>query len=1061
MKKSSFTIIIIFVCLSIIGASLIPLLSVQLTPTKSRNEIHVNFSWRNASAKIIEQEVTSKLEGIINKVKGIKEINSSSNKGRGSITIKFKKNSNMDAVRFEVSNLIRQSYSELPEGVSYPQLSLSGANENRSPILSYSINANESPHFIKKYAENYISPKIAAIKGVNKVNVNGATPFEWVVTYETDKLLQLQISVNTIENAIRNYFQKQQLGNGQYSLNSDESSLIIPLELVYKHKGTIDWEHIPIQKNGNRIIYLKDIAKVQFQEAAVSSYYRINGLNSISIVVYAEKGVNTIEVTAQVKELMTLLKDELATGYSLKLTQDTTEFVVEELDKIKVRMLFSLLILFVLILIINRSFKYVAILFLCIATNLLIAFIFYYAFHVELQLYSFAGITISFGIIIDNSIIMIDHLRNKGDKKAFLAILAATLTTIGALLIVLFLEENQRLNLWDFSIVIAINIGVSLFVSLYFVPALLDKINVYPNRYKFSRRRKRNIFKFTRAYARLIVQCKRPRFKWVFILLMILGFGLPIQFLPDTIEGEDFLAITYNNTLGHEWFQSELKPILEKTLGGSLRLFTEHVYENSHYSEPERTVLRVTGRMPEGCTIEQLNDVLQKMENFISSFDEVELYETRISGYRNSNISIYFKEEFELSGFPFTLKSMLESKAISLGGLDWSVSGVGRGFSNALGSGYKSNRIMLEGYNYDELYSYAELLKSQLIVNANSRVKEVEITSGGYGNNSLQEYYLEFDNERMALANVSQYQFYNYLKTQVHSNNVATIVHDNELQNVKLVADKYQKFNVWDLKYSPTVIRNDQYKLHQFATIEKRKTGNTISKTNQQYRLTVAYDFIGTSQLANKVRKDNIEILKSKLPIGYRVFQNSHRGWNKKDKKQYYYLFVIIGIIFFICAIVLESLKQPFAIISMIPISFIGVFLTFYLFDFNFDQGGYASFILLCGISVNAALYIINDFNNLKLQYPKRKIQALYFKAFNYKIIAVLLTITSTIVGLVPFIWDGQKEAFWFSFAVGSIGGLVFSLVAIFFFLNNPERLGAIINGIFKYFNEQNSFDEC
>jgi multidrug efflux pump subunit AcrB len=119
----------------------------------------------------------------------------------------------------------------------------------------------------------------------------------------------------------------------------------------------------------------------------------------------------------------------------------------------------------------------------------------------------------------------------------------------------------------------------------------------------------------------------------------------------------------------------------------------------------------------------------------------------------------------------------------------------------------------------------------------------------------------------------------------------------------------------------------------------------------------------------------------------------------------------------------------------MIPISFIGVFLTFYIFDFNFDQGGYASFILLCGISVNAALYIINDYNNLKKEYPLRSSQKIYFKAFNYKITPVLLTILSTMVGLIPFVWGGQNEAFWFSFAAGSIGGLLFSLIGIFIYL--------------------------
>ncbi len=140
-------------------------------------------------------------------------------------------------------------------------------------------------------------------------------------------------------------------------------------------------------------------------------------------------------------------------------------------------------------------------------------------------------------------------------------------------------------------------------------------------------------------------------------------------------------------------------------------------------------------------------------------------------------------------------------------------------------------------------------------------------------------------------------------------------------------------------------------------------------------------------------------------------------------------------IIYFICSILFESLIQPFAIIFMIPVSFIGVFLTFYLFDFNFDQGGFAAFILLCGIVVNAGLYIINDYNNFCKAKGKRQGLSLYIKAFNHKIIPIFLTIISTVLSLVSFVWSGQKEVFWFAFAIGAIGGLIFSIVAIVIFL--------------------------
>jgi multidrug efflux pump subunit AcrB len=1035
LKISSFSILIVFVCLSIIGASLIPLISIQLTPTKTLPSINVSYSWQDASAKVIEQEVTSKLEGMFNTVRGIKSIGSRSDKGKGNISLKFKSNVNMDAVRFELASLIRQSYSDLPDGVSYPTLSTSATNENKFPILSYSINANESPHYIKKYAEAQLLPKISTIKGVNQVNVHGAAPFDWVIEYNTNKLVQLKLSAYDIEQAISNYLQERKLGNGVFRIRDDMSDYEMSLILSYRPANDIEWNKIPIKKLGNRIVYLENIATVTYKEANVTSYYRINGLNTINMTIYAEQGVNTIDLAKTVKTKIGELKLELASNYSIKLTQDTTEYVVEELQKIQTRTMFSFLILLILILVINRSFKYLTILFLCIVANLLIAIIFYYLFKVEIQLYSFAGITISFGIIIDNSIVMIDHMRHQGNKKAFLAILAATLTTIGTLMIILLLKESQQVDLMDFALVIAINIGVSLFVALYYVPALLEKMKLSKNHRHFSRKRKRRILRFTKYYTSLIFWMKKPRLKWLFVLIFILGFGLPFHFLPKDIEGDGFFTNIYNKSIGTERFVNDIRPTLEKILGGSLRLFTEDVFEKAYYSEPERTSLRVTGMMPDGSTIEQLNDAIIKMENYISQYDEIELFETQISNYRNSNIIIYFKDDFEFGQFPYILKSLLESKANSLGGLDWSVSGVGRGFSNALGTGFKQNRIILEGYNYDKLYGYAKQLQQQLIDSSGSRIKDTEITSGVWSDNPLYEYYLDFDARKLAMANVSQTQVYNYLKNQVYSSKLTYIIQNHELQDVKLVSDNYKKFNVWDLKNTPITIKDEQYKLNQLASIKKKKIGNSIEKNNQQYSLTVAYDFFGTYLLAKKVREKNIEDFQPKLPLGYKISEQKYNRWDKKDETQYYYLFIVIGIIFFVCAILLESFKQPFSILFMIPISFIGAFLTFYLFDFNFDQGGYASIILLSGISVNSALYIINDFNNLRVQFPKRTLSNLYFKAFNYKIIHIILTIVSTIVGLIPFIWYGQNEAFWFSFAVGTIGGLIFSLLGLFIYL--------------------------
>jgi multidrug efflux pump subunit AcrB len=209
------------------------------------------------------------------------------------------------------------------------------------------------------------------------------------------------------------------------------------------------------------------------------------------------------------------------------------------------------------------------------------------------------------------------------------------------------------------------------------------------------------------------------------VLIALLGFGLPVHWLPEKLEGEGKLAAFYNQTLGSTLYQETISPFADKILGGSLRLFTAYVFESSFYAEPERTTLYVRGTMPEGCTVQQLNEVILKMENFISQYDEVASFQTYISGYNNSSIQIQFKEEHEFSGFPYFLKDALTGKAISLGGLDWSVYGVGRGFSNALLNGFKNSSIKLEGYNYEQLYDYASRMGEWLL--ENPRIREYDV----------------------------------------------------------------------------------------------------------------------------------------------------------------------------------------------------------------------------------------------------------------------------------------------------------------------------------------------
>lgn len=91
--------------------------------------------------------------------------------------------------------------------------------------------------------------------------------------------------------------------------------------------------------------------------------------------------------------------------------------------------------------------------------------------------------------------------------------------------------------------------------------------------------------------------------------------------------------------------------------------------------------------------------------------------------------------------------------------------------------------------------------------------------------------------------------------------------------------------------------------------------------------------------------------------------------------------------------------------------------------------------LLLCALTINASIYIINEYNNMRKANRRLSSFRLYIKAFNHKIIPILLTIFSTILGLMPFLIGGKGEGFWFSLAAGATGGLIFSLLGVIIWL--------------------------
>lgn len=978
--RHSFSILLTVCILMIIGMALIPGLDISNKPRPRQGKtLNISYYWQGASAKVVEQNVTSRIEGLVSSVRGVESVSSVSNFGSGNVTVQLKKNASVSGVKFEIASLLRQVRDKLPKEVTYPELSggeiVTGRGRDKDArILSYRIKAAMPDIEIKKLAERTIKQNIEKIEGVNSVEVSGGTEKYMEISYNAEQMALYGLSSYDIEEAIRNYLGRQDIIGDIIKKDKQGTEERMPLFLSVAGERSL-LESIPIKDINGKIIYLNNLARCEYKDRDPNTYFRINGLNTVYMNVMAESDVNINCVAAEVKEEMER-SQAVDTKMSYELTYDKANEQFSDFKTLVIRSVISLLILLLFVVVCKRDLKYLFIIFSTLLANILIAVICYRLFDIRLQPFSMAGITVSLGLIIDSTIVMVDHYSYHRNFNAYFGVVGATLTTVGALLIVFWLPDYIKNDLYDFSWIIIINLVAALLVSALFAPALVNKMN-YSSKQGRKPRNIKVVISWNKIYSRYL-KFSQNRFARPAILIATACI-----------------------------------------FGWSLYLFVDTIDSNTYRPVPEEMKLHIRGQMPLGGTAKQLNEKVQIIETFLSQYKEIKRYETNIGGW-GAEITVEFNPEHLNTSFPYMLENKVIGKLITIGGADWSTWGVSqRGFSNSLDQQYRSSSIEIAGYEYDRLYRFAEDMCKRL--QQNNRVQDITIETPGHERQE-DEYYMEYNKDMLANDSIGIIDIYRSLSTMLVEHEMGRKKGNGQKMDYVLRPEENGKFDLWQLENSFIKAGGRDIRLADLMSINKREAKNCIPRENQEYVLRVAFNVLGSYTYTCKYIKGITEGFNAKFPIGFRCITKTY-GRYEDNGTQYWLIGLVVIIIFFICTILFESLYKALIIIMLIPVSLTGMFLTFHFSGIEFGTGGFAAMVFLCGLTVNNGIYMISEYKN----------ECRYIKAYNHKIIPIFLTAFSTILGFLPFLLDGPTERFWFSFAVGSISGLLFSIISVVF----------------------------
>jgi multidrug efflux pump subunit AcrB len=1023
--KSGFRVIIIFILFALVGLAVTPLLNIKLLPEESLQRVFLTFRLPGATPRVVESSVTSRLEGVVASLNGVADIESTSKMGLGEISIGLNQYADPEKFRVALSMAIRQTWKNFPQEATFPEISTSSPRTlNEAAILTYRVESESSEVDLGNYLTQSLIPHLHKVSGLKRVQIDGLYNIEAHIVIDRQKAKILNLSPSQIVGFIRSSQQTLELNN--IAIAEPDGGKQYSIRFLLGKSNEIDLKQISIATRGGQIVTLDDIATYQLRRTNENQSFRVNGVDNVYLRLYADRRENHLKLAKSIRTALTEHIQQSQQGVKVHLVSDSTQFISSEIRSIVFRTLLTIILLMLATWAIYRDKKYLLIIAISLAINVCISFFVFYLYRLEVHFFAMAGITISLGMMIDNSIIVIDYLKKVGHKRILLPLLAANLTTIGALLSISVFSEQLQSYWHQFTAVVVFCLSISFISALFLIPALVSKIGLRTTPVK-NRLGSRTTVRINNLYYRYIVWSSRR--KWLIITVFILAFGTPFFMLPSKLKGDSSFAFAYNKLFTNKHFASNVRPIIDKYTGGTLRAFITKTLSSYTNRFPQEKKLRIYGISHKEYSGLHISRQVRQLENFLLGVDGIKYLQVEVSPYKRTNISISFNESSHPS-LPYNLLDEVSSYLQKYGGgIDWSLSY--DGVNSQITHGINRNHTWgynLYGYNFDELLHYAVSECDSLAKNPRVVAPKLKSRFSFFGNSGEEKQ--------------SQFSFNPDIPLETREKVVSKA---RELVAAPFPLGVYDKQGVALTHYIGQNIEADSYyklfnihwhygqrnaRLNTMGKITKIDVPLEIVRKNQQYQLHVNFGYMGSGELAVAFEKEQVSRFSSQCAPG---FSASSKINNESDQKPNLLgiAALIVVIIFFITSILFESFRQSLWVISMIPFSYIGVFITFSTFDIQFDQGGYAAFILLGGITVNAALYLLNTFNNT----PKGKsIFKQYIKAWNTMITPIFLTILSTILGFLPFLFKGS-EVFWRALASGVIGGLIFSLVVIILLL--------------------------
>ena len=472
----------------------------QLSPNLTVPQITATTIWTGATPYEIEREIIEEQEKVFKGIPNLVEMESTSSTGRGSVTLKFKLGTDLDAALLRVSNKLNEVRS-YPENTEKPVINATGAAT--SPVIWLVLKTTEdnpnSVYTYKTYFEDEIKQYLERVDGVAELFNFGGMKKEMHIILKPEKLAAYGLTIGDVADILK--AENVNVSAGNLGVGRRD----FRIRTVAEFQSPEDLENMVITSTGQKRVYLSDIATVSFGYAKQTAEILHNEHEGIGIGVKPEPGTNVLELTDRVEKVVKWLNTEKLkpNGIYLHWVYDERPYIEGAIKLVQRNILIGGVLAVMVLLLFLRSFASTVVIATAIPISVIGAFIFMSLFGRTLNVVSLAGISFAVGMLLDSAIVVLENIDRhrkmgkppfeatwEGTREVWGAILASSLTTVAVFLPVVFIQEEAGQLFRDIAIAVSCAIIISLFVAVSVIPMFSNKL--------FSLRKNNNQFKENR-----------------------------------------------------------------------------------------------------------------------------------------------------------------------------------------------------------------------------------------------------------------------------------------------------------------------------------------------------------------------------------------------------------------------------------------------------------------------------------------------------------------------------------------------------------------------------------